>query len=444
MSIELPTKEYIARHSLLADDALHIVALSGGADSVALLRVLLALGYRVEAAHCNFHLRGAESDRDEDFCLRLCEKLGVPLHRIHFDTTGYAKLHKVGIELAARELRYRWFEQLRRDIGAEDICVAHHKDDNAETVVFRLIRGTGLRGLAGIRPQNGHIKRPLLCVGRKDIVEYLHSLGQDWIEDSTNKEREATRNRIRLDIAPQLAAINPAYAESIAKTSDYVAAATAIFDKAVAEARQRIAKPTARGIAIDIGALLAEVSPEYILHEILAPYGFTPAQTEDIYIMCKAPATGRTFASATHQLLCDRGRLLVEPVQQPIEPLRMPMEGNYLLSDGRHIRIAIKEKGEGYAIPKEPWHIALDAGKTAFPLTLRPTQPADRMNPFGMRGTKLISDILTDRKATVFDKRRQLVLHDAQGRILWLAGVRTADFCKVGAGTSKVVEITIL
>jgi tRNA(Ile)-lysidine synthase len=156
--------EYIKKHKLLEANELYLVALSGGADSVALLLLLKEGGFNVHAAHCNFHLRGAESDRDEAFCVELCQQLGVELHRAHFDTREYAELHKVSIEMAARELRYKWFDQLRQDMGAAGICVAHHRDDSVETVLLNLVRGTGLRGLTGIQPRNGFILRPFLCV----------------------------------------------------------------------------------------------------------------------------------------------------------------------------------------------------------------------------------------------------------------------------------------
>ena len=162
--------DFIGKHQLLSRDGLHLVALSGGADSVALLRVLCHLGYRVEAAHCNFHLRGEESDRDEEFVKDLCQKLNIPLHLIHFETAEYASLHQVSIEMAARELRYGYFRQLRDDIGAETVCVAHHRDDAVETLLMNLLRGAGIHGLTGIRPRNGHIVRPLLGVSRQEIL----------------------------------------------------------------------------------------------------------------------------------------------------------------------------------------------------------------------------------------------------------------------------------
>lgn len=196
--------QYIGKHHLLDKQGIHLVALSGGADSVALLLVLRDLGYDLHATHCNFHLRGNESDRDEQFCVQICEKLGVPLHRAHFDTHVYAEAHHVSIEMAARELRYQYFRQLKDDIKAKDICVAHHRDDQAETVLMNLMRGAGVQGLTGMAPLNDDIARPLLCVSRQEIEAYLEEKGQDYVTDSTNLVADVNRNKIRLQVIPQM------------------------------------------------------------------------------------------------------------------------------------------------------------------------------------------------------------------------------------------------
>ena len=197
-------QKYIEEKQLFTLHDKVLVALSGGADSVALLRVLLVLGYHCEAAHCNFHLRGEESDRDERFVNELCKGLGVTLHVTHFDTVAYASRHHVSIEMAAREMRYDWFEQLRKERGMAVIAVAHHRDDSVETFLLNLVRGTGIQGLKGIAPKNGAIVRPLLDVGRTDILAFLASIGQDYVMDSTNQRDEFTRNKLRLNVLPLL------------------------------------------------------------------------------------------------------------------------------------------------------------------------------------------------------------------------------------------------
>ena len=197
-------KTYIAQHNVVRATGRYLVALSGGADSVALLLTMQDMGFHIEAAHCNFHLRGEESDRDEQFCKNLCKSRGVSLHLAHFDTRGYAALHHVSIEMAARSLRYAYFQNLCKDLSLDGICVAHHRDDSVETVLLNLVRGTGVHGLRGILPVNGNILRPLLCVSRADIINYLGCKNQNYVTDSTNLVADVMRNKIRLQILPLL------------------------------------------------------------------------------------------------------------------------------------------------------------------------------------------------------------------------------------------------
>jgi tRNA(Ile)-lysidine synthase len=196
MNIEQRVQTFIHSHGLFTDDSALLVALSGGADSVVLLRLLLRLGYRCHAVHCNFHLRGEESLRDEHFVTELCQALGVPCEVVHFDTTSYAAQHKLSIEMAARELRYREFERIRHERSLDAIAVAHHQDDAVETLLLNLIRGAGINGLTGMKVRNGHVVRPLLSLTRQEIIDYLDRLGQPYVTDSTNLTDEYARNKI--------------------------------------------------------------------------------------------------------------------------------------------------------------------------------------------------------------------------------------------------------
>ena len=428
-------RAFIAKERLLASDALHLVALSGGADSVALLLVLKRLGYDVEAAHCNFHLRGEESDRDERFVVSLCEKLHVKLHLIHFDTKTYADLHQQSIEMAARELRYRYFEQLRQDIDAGEVCVAHHQDDAVETLLMNLVRGTGIHGLTGIRPRNGHVVRPLLCVSRSDILEFLNAVGQTYVTDSSNLVPDIVRNKLRLHIIPALRELNPAVSETIAKTAVRMGEVEKVYNRAVSDALSRLYV----NHAVSVEALLREPSPESLLYELLVPMGFAPAQVEQVYNSL-AGEPGRMFQSPTHEAVIDRGRLVVEERTKPLPTMRIPESGVYQYADGMKFRIEVSDSVE---VSKDPAVATLDADKVAFPLTIRPVQAGDRFHPFGMQGSRLVSDYLTDRKLTVFDKRRQLALTNPDGTILWLVGERTDQRFAVEANTRQVLTIQV-
>lgn len=418
-------KDYIKQHNLLNSNDLYIVALSGGADSVALLLFLDEMGYQVHAAHCNFHLRGAESDRDEAFCESLCLQKNIPFHRIHFDTLTYAETHHVSVEMAARELRYGYFEQLRKDIGASGICVAHHRDDSVETVLLNLIRGTGLRGLTGIQPRKGYILRPLLCVSRQEIEQYLQVKGQSYVTDSTNLETEVQRNVVRLKVLPLLETINPAVADNIQRTAENLTEAQSVLDVAIENIRN--AK------ILEYSELERFGSREYILYEWAKQYGFNGTQVKDML----TAEIGSVFSSSMgYDLLVDRDSYLVEPILKPYKEVRIPEEGTYILDEITKIKV---RKSPAY-VSKNPSVATLDAQKVAFPLTVRRVEEGDRMQPYGMRGTKLLSDLMTDCKLSLFDKRRQLVVVDAQGIVIWAVGLRVSQQVAVTDHTSEVLE----
>ena len=421
-------KDYIKKYKLLSLSDLYIVALSGGADSVALLLLLDEMGYKVHALHCNFHLRGEESDRDERFCEDLCLKKNIPFHRIHFDTLMYAETHKMSVEMAARELRYRYFEQLRKDIGAEGICVAHHQDDTVETVLLNLVRGTGLRGLTGIQPRNGAILRPLLCVTRTEIEAYLATKQQDYVTDSTNLETDFVRNKIRLQVVPLLRQLNPAVSENIVRTAEHLTEAQKVLDTVV---------DTYKGSnQLDLCALQQVGSAEYIVFEWLKQYGFNGSQVQQVI----SAETGSIFSSPTgYEVLKDRGRLLVEPTIMAFTPIRIPEEGTYVLPDDRRLNV----RRSNPFVSKDSHEATLDARQVRFPLTVRRVEEGDWMIPYGMTGRKLLSDLMTDLKMSLFDRRRQLVVVDAQGAVVWAIGLRTDHRCRVTDATQEVIAIKI-
>lgn len=436
--------EYISRHNLLKPNELYIVALSGGADSVTLLLLLREQGYNVHAAHCNFHLRGSESDRDEQFCADLCQRLGVPFHRVHFDTQTYAELHGVSIEMAARTLRYQWFSQLCRDIGAAAVCVAHHRDDSVETVILNMVRGTGLRGLTGIQPRSVlamdgagdaelTVLRPLLCVSRHEIEQFLRERGQAYVTDSTNLEPDVLRNKIRLEVLPLLATLNPAVAENILRTSENLAAAQGALDVMMSD--------SLNGNTLELSRYADFNSREYVAFEWMKQYGFNGCQVRQIL---EAETGGIVSSSVGFEVLKDRDRLLVEPMLRPMKPLVIPEEGVYRLPEDAVLEsgtaVIRLQRREAY-VSKLADVATLDAHQVMFPFTLRRTTDGDRMVPYGMKGRKLLSDLMTDRHMTRFEKRRQLVLTDAQGDVVWAVGLRVSQQASVTPSTAEVLEI---
>ncbi len=342
----LHVKRYVEINHLLSADGRYLVALSGGSDSVALLRVMIDLGYCVEAMHCNFHLRGEESDRDEKFCENLCNEQNIPFHRAHFDTKSYASLHKVSIEMAARELRYNYFEKLRNDLSADAILVAHHRDDSVETLLINLIRGTGLHGLQGISCRNGYIIRPLLDVSRSDIIDYLNSTKQDFVTDSSNNIDDVIRNKIRLNIIPLLNEINPSASADIAKTANRIRLAACIFDEAIKKSVDEVVvKKTNSCIYIDIAKLKSMISSEYILYSIIHEFSFTPSQIEQISENLDAPS-GKIWTSKSHNLLIDRGLIIVNSINvddSQNKIMKIPETGNYYYNENLEFRFSVSE-----------------------------------------------------------------------------------------------------
>lgn len=446
-------RQYIKRHNILDSNGRYLVALSGGADSVALLLTLLRLSFHVHAAHCNFRLRGSESDRDENFCVDLCRRLNVPLHRVHFDTKAYAALHHVSIEMAARTLRYSYFNTLCGDLSLKGVCVAHHRDDSVETLLLNLVRGTGVHGLRGILPVNGNVFRPLLCVGRSDILAYLDSLGQGYVTDSSNLVPDVMRNKIRLEVIPLLQRINPDVKNAIARCSVNVMEACRIIDGSVGEAISRIGNGNGSGNGngegchvFSVPRLLEETSPECVLFELLGRYGFSPDQIADVYdaVAFRETDRARLWDSDGWTLLLSRDQLVVEKRQSSsFKPMRLPETGTYVVGDGLgKIRLREYARTAGFAVSKDPCHVCVDAEKIKYPLTVRLCEPGDRFVPFGMKGNKLVSDYLTDRKKNLFEKRRQLVVVSADGTIVWLVNERVDDRFRVTESTERVLDIT--
>lgn len=419
--------QYIEKEKLFCLNDKVLVTLSGGADSVALLRLLLSMGYTCEAAHCNFHLRDKESDRDEAFVRRLCHESGVLLHIEHFDTTQYAAKKHISIEMAARELRYEWFETLRRQRKASVIATAHHKDDSVETVLLNLIRGTGINGLLGIRPRNGNIVRPLLCLSREEIIAYLQYIDQDYVTDSTNLLDEYTRNKIRLNLLPLMKEINPSVKESIIRTTNYLNDAATLYNQSIGEARKRILTP--EGIRIE--ALLQEPVPEAILFEVLHPLGFNTTQIDNIRQTLDGQP-GKIFLGKGWRVIKDRDLLLIEEdttAEKSQPPFRLVMEEYDYTSE--------------FIIPKDKNTACFDADKINKTWEIRKWKPGDVFIPFGMTGKKHVSDYLTDKKFSLSEKEKQWILCFGE-QIAWLIGERTDNRFKVNENTKRVIIVRIV
>lgn len=432
-------RTYIEKQQLLSGDGPVLVGLSGGADSVALLALLVQLDYPCVALHCNFHLRGDESVRDEQFAREMARTLDVPFYKIDFDTAAYGAEHHLSIEMAARELRYNWFEEMRLRLGAQAIAVAHHRDDSVETVLMNLVRGTGIRGLGGIRPKNGYVVRPLLAVSRSDILDWLAEQQLSYVTDSTNLSDAYTRNFIRLRVLPLLEELNPSVKAAIARTADHLAETEAIYLYVVEKARRELLKEDFR---IPIARLMEYPSPATILYELLKPYGFTRQVADDVFRSLTGES-GKMFYSPDYRLLKDREYLLLSPVKKEEERKytftaddiveevwRGPVELSFFKSVITTDFCFRKDK-----------HIAyFDYDKLSFPLTLRKWKEGDWFIPFGMKGRKKLSDYFSDHKFSRMDKEQTWLLCSGEN-ILWIVGERSDNRFCIDKTTKSVLVV---
>lgn len=422
-------KNFIDKNALLSENDRVIVALSGGADSVCLISILQRLGYECEAAHCNFHLRGNESMRDEEFVTTLCQRLGITLHKVDFSTAEYAEQHKQSIEMAARELRYDWFEKLRVQTNAKAIAVAHHMDDNAETFMLNLSRGTGIQGLKGMSPRNGFIVRPLLCVHRAEIIGFLQEIGQDFVTDSTNLEDIYHRNFIRLRLLPEMQTLNPSVTDAINTTSQHIAEAFSIYKEAIENYRKRLCHATENGMSIDTAELLQTVSPRTILFECLKHTHINETQLDNILAAAKSANSGKQFRTDTHRIMIERDSIEVVSVK---ETTKESLFDDWIIEQVDAMPTDFK------SIPKTEAYINGDL--IDGELTMRRWQNGDRFYPLGMDGSKLVSDYMTDRKFSRTKKEKQLLLCHGND-IVWLVNERVDNRFRVTDGCKRILHI---
>lgn len=429
---------YIEKYDLLAPGRPVAVGLSGGADSVALLSILVSLGYDCKALHCNFHLRGEESMRDERFAETFARHtLGIPFYKTDFDTEAYAAEKHISIEMAARELRYEWFEKMREQFGAQAIAVAHHRDDQAETVLLNLVRGSGIRGLRGMLPKNGFIVRPLLGVGRKDLLSWLETQGYTYVTDSTNQSAAYTRNFIRLKIMPLLEEINPSAGTAIARSAEHLAEAEAVYLNVLEKAKKDVVKSAN---CFSISALLAYPSPQTVLYELLKPYGFTRLITEAIFASL-GKASGKEFYSSTYRLIKDRDCLLIAPLEEDSEAVTYVLEEETgVLKHPIELSWRKSVITKDFSLIKEKQIAYFDYDTLRFPLVLRKWREGDWFIPFGMKGRKKLSDYFTNQKYSRFRKEAAWLLCSGPD-IIWIVGERPDNRFCINKGTKSVLIV---
>ena len=430
-------RKYIASNHLINKGDRILVALSGGVDSMVLAELLRREGYDITFAHCNFHLRGLESDGDEKSVRDFAEKHGIQCFVKHFETEKYAEENGISIEMAARDLRYAWFEELRQQLGYDKIAVAHHADDQAETFFINLLRGAGLRGLKGMLPQNGVIIRPLLWASRGQIHQYAVENQILWREDHTNAENVYLRNKIRNQLLPAFDELHPEARQGLYKSLEHLASENELYRELLKEKLSKI-------VAHDDGVQKAKV-PELVegpisfqlLFEWLRQYNFNTDQCHFIYEAI-GTGVGNKYFSPTHQLVIGRDELQLSEIK-PVDDEEIQIEiGEEEIVSPIHLRFSQFEKNADFNIDKSPEVAMLDADKIHFPLTLRHWRHGDRFHPLGMNGSKLLSDFFVDQKFVEVQKNDVFLLVSAENQILWVVGHRIDDRFKVTSETKSV------
>lgn len=433
---------YISEKDLFSKQNKVLLAVSGGLDSVVMTRLFSEADFPFAIAHCNFGLRGEESDADEKFVRKLVRKAGVPCFVKTFDTEKFALDHKLSIQMAARELRYNWFEELARTEGYDFIALAHHRNDQLETMLLNLTRGTGIAGLHGILPKRGRFVRPLLFADKEKLFGYVTEKQIIWREDSSNASTKYQRNKIRHEVVPVLEELNPNLSSTISQTAEKIGAVERFFYSQADKLKQESLQQEGENWRIQLQPLLASSEPALFLSELLTGWGFGYPQAREIMAVYQQASTvsGKIFESSTHRLNLDREQLIISPKDlQEYQSLEIGEEEEEIryISWEFHFRTLT---AEGYKIKPDSNLASIDKNKLQYPLKLRKWKAGDWFCPLGMKQKKKLSDFMIDQKIPLNLKEQVLVLTSGE-TIVWVVGHRIDNRFKLTDKTTEVLEV---
>ena len=441
-------EKYYQKNELFTKTDKILLTVSGGRDSVAMVYLFYTAKLNFGIAHCNFKLRGKEADKDEKFVKELAEKLNVPFYTISFNTKKFAHEYKISTQMAARELRYTWFEEIRIKNNFNFIATAHHKNDVAETLLINLTKGTGLSGLHGITSKNGTIIRPLLGFNRTEINDFVQANKIKFREDKSNEETKYVRNKIRHNVIPELEKINPSLIETIFNETQQFAELEQLLEIKINEDRMKCFSVKDEIIEIDIPKLLKLNPLKTYLFYFLKPYGFNAEDVVDVMNSLEKQS-GKKFLSKTHQIIKDRNQLIISSIKNTqnkefkIESLKdfklLPIHVNAQIVSKERLKSIKKDLPDGKAGKNYAY---LDAEKIHFPLTLRKWQQGDKFKPFGMKGVKKLSDFFVDEKFSLVEKENVWILASTN-KIIWLIGHRIDDDFKLSSVTKSTLVLSI-
>lgn len=434
-------QKYITVHNLCLKNDKLLLGISGGIDSIVMMHLFRMSGYKIALAHCNFQLRGEESDNDEAFVQALAENYQLPIHTTRFNTQEIAEKEGISIQMAARDLRYEWFDELRQKHSYNYIAIAHNKNDLIETFLINLARGTGIKGLTGIKEKSGTIIRPLLFASRKMIDGFCHENNFEYREDSSNKTTKYSRNLIRHEIIPTFETINPSFIDTMTENINKLKNTEKIYFQTIQKTQDEITDEQDKKIYFSIEKIKKLEPVETFLFEFLAPYGFSSSQIIDI-IATLDGISGKQFFSATHRLTKDRAHLILEEISltQPkpffIEDTNGQIEYPILLN------LAKLDKTTNFEMNRQKNIAQLDYHKLEFPLTIRKWNKGDYFMPLGMKNLKKVSDFFIDQKISIPDKEKIWII-ESGNKIAWIVGLRIDERFKITENTTQIFQLKI-
>lgn len=440
---------YISREHLIAQGQRVLLAVSGGRDSAAMAYLFHCSDIDFAIAHCNFHLRPGDCDCDETFVRTLACQYGVEFFVAQFDTEHYSKTHSLSIEEAARELRYNFFDELCRTNGFDLVATAHHQDDSVETFFINLIRGTGIRGLRGIAPHRDNIIRPMLCFSRDDIDSIVEEYNLSYVEDYTNGQQIYLRNRIRHGLVPMFKDISPKFDLVMRGNLHRLSGNISLYELALKQLLSSLLVKDGEDYIIDVDNLLSLIGEQRddsqlmdtLVFELFFPFGFNESVCKEIVSGINGQS-GAYYHSPTHVLIRDRNRLLLTPLDS------FDVTSEYIIdidsftsSNPAGITFTIVDSLPSFKLPAT--EACFDFDKIKFPLTLRHWKDGDRFSPFGMNGSRLLSDYFSDAKLSLLTKHRKWLLCDSDGTILWVVGMRASRHYAVSSETAIILHLVL-
>ena len=443
MALQHRFQDYVERHGLPLTESRILVAVSGGVDSMVLFSLMHESGYRIGVAHCNFQLRGEESREDEEMVRREVARLGLPLYNRRFETLEEMERTGESMEMAARRLRYAWFEELCCEHGYDLIAIAHHADDSIETFFINLLRGTGLRGLTGIHTRNGRLIRPLMFASRREILEYATQHQIPFREDSSNRSTKHLRNKIRLGLVPRIREINAKFTSLMQRNIDRLTDTQRFVDASIAQIRRAVVEQEGEISTIHVDRIDEAYPHHFVIYELLnSAYGFKGDVIDSLCHALDEGLSGRRFYAPHHVAYIDRGRIQVAPISEE-DPCEVAVEREmmraYCGSSVLHFEYCDIDTLKDFGVPAEMAQV--DADRLHFPLTIRRWREGDWFVPFGMTGRRKVGDFLIDQKVSMAEKERQFVLLSGED-IVWVIGRRIDDRYRLTRSTENVLRIT--